>query len=82
MANDDLLSRISIDPNIGFGKPCIRGHRIWVPLILDSLRSTFEERREAIHTLIAGLKQADDIGKLWVIQNNRIQEYQPIESEE
>lgn len=37
MANDDLLSRISIDPNICFGKPCIRGHRIWVSLILDLL---------------------------------------------
>lgn len=37
MANDDLLARISIDPNICFGKPCIRGHRIWVSLILDLL---------------------------------------------
>jgi uncharacterized protein (DUF433 family) len=34
---DDLLVRISIDPNICFGKPCIRGHRIWVSLILDFL---------------------------------------------
>lgn len=37
MATDGLLSRISIDPNICFGKPCIRGHRIWVALILDYL---------------------------------------------
>ena len=34
---ENLLSRISIDPNICFGKPCIRGHRIWVSLILDFL---------------------------------------------
>lgn len=34
-----LLSRIAIDPNICFGKPCIRGHRIWVSLILDFLAS-------------------------------------------
>jgi uncharacterized protein (DUF433 family) len=34
-----LLNRISIDPNICFGKPCIRGHRIWVSLILDLLAS-------------------------------------------
>ena len=34
-----LLSRISIDPRICFGKPCIRGHRIWVSLILDFLAS-------------------------------------------
>ena len=32
-----LLSRITIDPNVCFGKPCIRGHRIWVSLILDLL---------------------------------------------
>ncbi len=32
-----LLERISVDPNICFGKPCIRGTRIWVSLILDFL---------------------------------------------
>jgi uncharacterized protein (DUF433 family) len=37
MTKDNLLSRISIDPKICFGKPCIRGHRIWVSLILDLL---------------------------------------------
>jgi len=30
-----LLQRISVDPNICFGKPCIRGTRIWVSLLLD-----------------------------------------------
>jgi uncharacterized protein (DUF433 family) len=35
----ELLSRISIDPNICFGKPCIRGTRIWVSLLLDFLAS-------------------------------------------
>jgi uncharacterized protein (DUF433 family) len=39
MSRDDLLARISIDPNICFGKPCIRGHRIWVSLVLDLLAS-------------------------------------------
>ena len=37
MSTNNLLSRISIDPNICFGKPCIKGHRIWVALILDLL---------------------------------------------
>lgn len=37
MTREKLLSRISINPNICFGKPCIRGHRIWVSLILDRL---------------------------------------------
>jgi uncharacterized protein (DUF433 family) len=32
-----LLQRISIDPEVCFGKPCIRGTRIWVSLILDFL---------------------------------------------
>jgi uncharacterized protein (DUF433 family) len=31
------LDRISIDPNVCFGKPCIKGTRIWVSLILDFL---------------------------------------------
>ena len=37
MTRDELLRRISIDPKICFGKPCVRGHRIWVSLILDLL---------------------------------------------
>jgi len=40
-----LLERISIDPNVCFGKPCIKGTRIWVSLILDFLSEgmTIEE---------------------------------------
>jgi len=33
----DLLNRISVNPNVCFGKPCIRGTRIWVSLLLDLL---------------------------------------------
>jgi uncharacterized protein (DUF433 family) len=45
MTSEQLLQRISIDPNICFGKPCIRGHRIWVSLILDMLAAgqTFQD---------------------------------------
>ena len=39
MTREELLQRISIDPNVCFGKPCIRGTRIWVSLILDFLAS-------------------------------------------
>jgi uncharacterized protein (DUF433 family) len=39
MTRDELLARIWIDPGRCFGKPCIRGHRIWVSLILDMLAS-------------------------------------------
>ena len=37
MTNEVLLRRITIDPKVCFGKPCIRGHRIWVSLVLDFL---------------------------------------------
>ena len=37
MTREELLQRIWIDPRRCFGKPCIRGHRIWVSLILDML---------------------------------------------
>ena len=33
----NLLDRISVNPQICFGKPCIKGTRIWVSLILDFL---------------------------------------------
>lgn len=36
---NSLLERINVDPNICFGKPCIRGTRIWVSLVLDLLAS-------------------------------------------
>jgi len=42
---NDILQRISVDPEICFGKPCIRGTRIWVSLLLDFLAAgaTIEE---------------------------------------
>ena len=49
MAHQELLKRISVNPNICFGKPCIKGTRIWVSLILDFLASgdSMEEILEA-----------------------------------
>jgi len=37
MRHEELLKRIKIDPNVCFGKPCIRGTRIYVSLIIDNL---------------------------------------------
>ena len=37
MERQFLLDRISVNPNVCFGKPCIKGTRIWVSLILDFL---------------------------------------------
>ena len=39
LSREELLKRIWIDPARCGGKPCIRGHRIWVSLILDMLAS-------------------------------------------
>lgn len=37
MSREELLKRISVNPQVCFGKPCIRGTRIWVSLIIDNL---------------------------------------------
>ena len=57
MTRTELLSRISINPRVCFGKPCIRGHRIWVSLILDFLASgrTVQDVLESY----PGLEEAD-----------------------
>lgn len=39
-----LLEPISINPNVCFGKPCIKGTRIWVSLILDYLANGESEQ--------------------------------------
>jgi uncharacterized protein (DUF433 family) len=38
-----LLQRVSIDPAVCGGKPCIKGTRIWVSLILDFLAEGMSE---------------------------------------
>jgi len=39
MSNDNLLSRITVDPRICHGKPCIRGLRYPVEFLLEVLSS-------------------------------------------
>ena len=51
------MSRISSDLNICFGKSCIRGHRIWVSLILDFLAS--RRTTQEILQEYPGLEEAD-----------------------
>jgi uncharacterized protein (DUF433 family) len=36
---NDLIERISVDPNVCHGQPCIKGTRIMVYLILELLES-------------------------------------------
>jgi uncharacterized protein (DUF433 family) len=57
MNREELLSRISIDPNVCFGKPCIRGHRIWVSLVLDWLASGMS--KEEIIENYPGIEDTD-----------------------
>ena len=47
-----LLERISIDPNVCFGKPCVRGTRIWVSLLLDFLAAG-----ASVEEILAGYPQ-------------------------
>lgn len=57
MTRDELLQRISIDAHVCFGKPCIRGHRLWVSLILDLLASGWSF--EQILANYPGIEEAD-----------------------
>lgn len=43
MSHVEMLERISVDPRVCFGKPCIRGTRIWVSLILENLADGLSE---------------------------------------
>ena len=45
MSQDDLLRRVTVDPAVCAGKPCIRGTRIYIAIILDALAEglTLEE---------------------------------------
>ena len=45
-------------------------------------RPTFTYWREAIEVLILGLETANVTGKLWIIRQGKIFEYQPIETDE
>jgi uncharacterized protein (DUF433 family) len=50
---EDWRDRISINPKVCHGKPCIKGTRIWVSLIVDNLAfgSTEDEILEAYPSL-------------------------------
>jgi len=37
MTREELLARVATDPKVCAGKPCIRGTRIYVAIILDGL---------------------------------------------
>lgn len=45
MTQEELLERISVDPDVCHGKPCFKGTRVMLSIVLDSLAegSTLEE---------------------------------------
>ena len=63
-----ILDRISINPNVCSGKPCIKGTRIWVSLILDFIANGMSEaevlevyphlKREDIRACLSYAKEA------------------------
>ncbi len=52
----DWRDRIVIDPELCHGKPCIKGTRIWVSLIVDNLAAGASEKEilEAYPSLSPG----------------------------
>ncbi len=58
MTREELLSRVTVTPGVCGGKPCIRGTRIYISIILDSLAegATWDELFESYPHL-----QKDDI---------------------
>lgn len=44
MAEQELLSRISVDPEVCHGQACIKGTRIMVSIILDCLAAGMSEQ--------------------------------------
>jgi uncharacterized protein (DUF433 family) len=54
---EDWKERISINPNVCHGKPCIKGTRIWVSLIVDNLAFGFTGKK--ILAAYPSLKQED-----------------------
>ena len=63
MDRQELLKRISVNPQVCGGRPVIRGTRIWVSLIVDNLAEGVAEEeilkaypqltREDIHAALA-----------------------------
>ncbi len=54
---EDWKERISINPNVCHGTPCIKGTRIWMSLIVDNL--AFGSTEKEILAAYPSLKQED-----------------------
>lgn len=91
MTDTTLLDRITVDPEICGGRPCIRGHRIHclrcAPSSLRPLVSIAVLRVPDLpgHADLIGftarfaeaMAGADITAKLWVVDMRRVREYRP-----
>lgn len=76
--------RCLVTADRGFGNRMRFNPSEYAGIVVIRLTShaNFAEWREAIETLILGLEKAEVFGKLWIIRQGTIQEYQPTEPEE
>jgi hypothetical protein len=56
MTHEELLARVTVDPKVCTGKPCIRGTRIYIAIILDALAEGLTRKKLSIITHLSRLK--------------------------
>ena len=75
MAELEWKERVAIDPEVCHGKPCIKGTRIMVSIILDYLKAG--ESLEAIRKEYPGLTEEDIRAALayaaWLVHEEDVQ---------
>ncbi len=94
--HSNLLSRIVIEASYCHGKPCIKGHQIWVSSILSDLaegmtvkdilhRYPALEREDILACFAYAAEMTQDItevvGKIVMIQQGAVLEYQYTEED-
>jgi uncharacterized protein (DUF433 family) len=77
MSGDDLLKRITIDPHICHGKPCVRGLRYPVEFLLEMLSG--ESTEAEILADYPDLEAADfKAVQAYAAKLSRIKRFEPI----
>ncbi len=77
MSSEQLLSRITVDPNICHGKPCIRGLRYPAEFLLDLLSS--DMTKEEILADYPDLEPADLRAAIaYAARLSRVKRIQPL----
>ena len=77
MSGDDLLKRITIDPDICLGKPCVRGLRYPVEFLLEMLSG--ESTEAEILADYPDLEAADlKAVQAYAAKLSRIKSFEPI----